>query len=162
MLALFYGADPVLMTLLAIMSVLAKSYIDAEITAENPFNKIFDYFIASPFFFFLKLFTSLIIVTIVFSYGIQGDPPIDRGIAAVFIVFVIKLIYFSPPTKEKYWHLKGFTTHKYINIAGRIAVAILWILFFSHNLQVIDSILIASLAIFLAGLTFYKTNEGLI
>lgn len=159
-LAIAYGADPVLMILLTVMTILAKSYIDAEILAINPFNKIFEYFIASPFKAFFKFLFTGFIISIVLAYAIMGGP-LDKGIAAVFIVFIFKLIYFRP-AEEKFWQLTGFKTHKYINIAGRIFTAILWLLFLSVDFQLLDSMLVATLAILTAGLTFYKTNEGLI
>ena len=159
-LAILFGADPVLMILLTIMNLLSRSYIDSEITATNPFGKMFNYFITSPFITLFKFILASILIFIVVLYGIYGEP-LDKGIAAVFIVFIIKLIYFRP-VEEKYWNLTGFQTHKYIGIAGRVFTAILWVLFLSFEFSLIDGALVALLALFIAGLTFYKTNEGLI
>ncbi|PLX70703.1 MAG: hypothetical protein C0602_04135 [Denitrovibrio sp.] len=160
LLAVFAGADPLLMIGLSALSVMSKAYIDSEISFKNPITLMLKYFLASPLLFTLKLTFALVMTALFMSYGLQGVA-LDKGIAAVLIVYLIMKLYFREKNNN-YWNVKGLGTYRFYSIAGKLLSALLWLAFFTVELGPADSFAVASAALFISFLTFYKVNEGLL
>lgn len=160
LLAIFFGADPVLMLILSALSIMAKSYIQSEILASNPFDMMFTYFFTAPLMAFFRFLLTALLIGLIIAYAMQGEP-LDKGIAAVMIVFILKLMYFRPQ-KNLYWHVSGLRVYRFYNIAGRLFTAFLWLVLMSVKLDLFTSLAVGFLAVLTAGFTFYKTNEGLL
>jgi len=158
--AISSGADPILMILLAVTSILAKSYIESELLLSNPYLLMFKYFIALPFKSVFKFLLLILLVAVIIFYAMQGEP-LDKGISAVLLVFIVKVLYFRPP-EAKYWNVKGLEVYRLYAFAGKTLAAILWLVFLFLGLGFIDNVAVGILAIIVSSFTFYKTSEGLI
>lgn len=160
LLGIFAGADTVLMLLLSALSLMAKSYIRSEILAANPFDMMFNYFVASPAAAVSKFLLAALLVVLAVIYGGSGTQT-DAWIAAAVIVFGLRMIYFGPK-KNPYWNIRGVRMYRLYELSGRLLSACIWIFVMAAGMSVIENILFGFTAVFVTGLTFYKTNEGLI
>jgi len=159
LIALLSGTDPVLMIMISILSVMAKAYVDSEIAFRHPLGVMAKYFLAAPVIFSLKLIAAVILTLLLTIYGMKGEP-LDKGIAALLIVYFIIQIYFRP--KRGYWNIKGLGVYRFYSFAGKLFNALLWIAFFTLPLGTIDAVAVACTAVLVYSLTFFKVNEGLL
>lgn len=158
--AILYGADPVLMVSISALTILTRAYVQSEIMASNPFDMMFRYFLASPILAVLRFLFTLALIGVFITYAVQGEA-VDKWIAAIMTVFVIKIIYFRP-RKALYWNVSGLKVYWFYNLAGRLLTALLWISLMSVPFDAVTSLAVGFLAVFVSCYTFYKTNEGLL
>lgn len=155
-----YGFDPVMMGLLLVMIAMSKSYVDSEITFKNHMGNMFRYLFTIPFFTIFKFVTVAMITIILLIYGINGDQ-VDRWVAAISIVFVLKVFYIKPETSG-HWQVKGLRVNKMITTSCKILTTFLWLSFFIVDVTTSEKIAIAICAMIVSVFTFLKSNEGLI
>jgi hypothetical protein len=158
--AIFFGADPALMLITALMIILAKSYVQAEITASNYFGRVFHNLLVGPFAVVARFALTVFATAVLIAYGVQGEN-IDKWIAAVMIVYLISLVYFRP-SKSMFWSVRGIKAYRFYSFAGRTSAGVLWLVLLSGVLGTAESFAAAGLAVFIAVVTFLKTNEGLL
>jgi len=154
------GADVFTMLLLLLLTVISKAYIDSEITFGNPVAKMFDYLLSRPFLIMTKLIFTLILLWILILYAINGVA-VDKGIAAVMMIFVIQVMYFRP-VQSGFWQIRGLSTYRWISFGSTLLTAFLWLAFFGLDIHPAEKALIGLTAMFISALTFFKKNEGLI
>ncbi|ADD69584.1 hypothetical protein Dacet_2834 [Denitrovibrio acetiphilus DSM 12809] len=160
LIGIIFGSDPVLMILSLLLIVFAKAYIDSEITFTNPVGQMFSYLVKVPLISFSKFTLAALVLSVLLYYGMNGAP-IDRGVAAVLVIFTLKVIYFRP-AKSGFWNVRGLTIYKLIGFSGKLLSAFLWLSFFMVDVSIPEKIIICLTAMLVSALTFFKTNEGLI
>jgi len=160
LIGLLSGADPVLMVLLLFLSIMSKAYIESEITFANPLSMMLEHFFTKPLTAFFKFFFTVLIITLLTTYALKGEP-MDKGIAAVTLIFAIQTLHLRPK-KDTLWHLRGLHRYKWISFGSSLLTIFLWLSFFGLNVSIYEKCAIALTAMLVSALTFFKTNEGLI
>lgn len=160
LLAVLYGADPVLMLALSALSVTSRAYIYSEVTASNPIDTMFSYFFTVPFLAVVRFLFTAAVIALLVVYALSGSP-LDGGIAAVMIVFAVKVMYFRPKT-NLCWNISGLGMHRLFSITGKLLAALIWLSVLTLPLGAPSAVAAGFAAVFIGGFTFYKTNEGLL
>ncbi|MGD9807443.1 MAG: hypothetical protein AB7E76_02100 [Deferribacterales bacterium] len=154
------GADIPAMLLLLLLTVMSKAYIDSEITFGNPVTKMLDYLLSRPFLFMTKLVFTLILLWVLVLYAVNGSG-MDKGIAAVMMIFIIQVMYFRP-VRSGFWQIKGLRTYRWISFGSMLLTAFLWLAFFGLDVHPAEKAVIGLTAMFISAVTFFKKNEGLV
>jgi len=160
LLAIINGADPILMILMSTAGLLSRSYIQSQIMHRDTFSIFFRNFIGAPFKFVFKIVLLTAIILFSLYYGLTGEN-FDKVLAAVIIVYTVKLIYFRP-SKNLYWNMEGLKIYRFYSFAGQLTIALLWLSVLAGGMDIYSNLAVGFTAIFLSGLTFYKVNEGLV
>jgi len=155
-----FGADGWLMAGVSLLSILAKAYIDSEITSHSTFDMMFRYFITVPSASILKFVFMISLTAAGVVYGAKGEP-VDCGIAAVVLIYFFNALYLRKKP-DRYWNISGLKIYRFYFFTGRILSFTLWVMFFAAGADLYQSAGFALSALAVSMLTFYKTNEGLL